>query len=206
MKKILLLFFLALTSCSDVNYPLDNEQLSGGYICKFNNETPIVKADNVLKTSIYGKIIKYSYDKDFLLVVQEPSKENYIFNLTNELNSYYSLFANKVILNFKCDKDSCSSFVCISNPKLLTLFHQFENLNPLERNNQFKSISDSLVNNDIRLTNIFKNNVNYWIITHNERIDLNCVEQSKIYGPFTKQEFENERVILGVPNKLELNY
>jgi hypothetical protein len=55
--------------------------------------------------------------------------------------------------------------------------------------------ADSILKTDDFYKSIFRNDINYWIISN---------KQQMVFGPFTKDEYERKRVQLSVPEKLQI--
>jgi hypothetical protein len=55
--------------------------------------------------------------------------------------------------------------------------------------------ADSILVNDYFYQSVFKNKINYWIISH---------KAQQLYGPFTKDEYKEKRKDLRVPESLQI--
>jgi hypothetical protein len=57
--------------------------------------------------------------------------------------------------------------------------------------------ADSVLNHSPFYASVFKNSINYWIIS---------TDRYELFGPYNKKEYEEKRVELNVPGYLEINY
>ena len=62
---------------------------------------------------------------------------------------------------------------------------------------QSEQVADSILKNDPFYVSIFRNDINYWIVSK---------EAQKIYGPFNEVEYNNTRKKLNVPDRLKIDY
>ena len=95
MQKMIFYCFMAfiLLSCSGYNGDVADE-LSGGYTFRAEGSSSYIMADNGFKEEIYENILAYTFNKDFILIKQQPSFEKYKRRLASTLNSKASSFAN----------------------------------------------------------------------------------------------------------------
>jgi hypothetical protein len=76
--------------------------------------------------------------------------------------------------------------------------------NTLEDITNSEQIADSIIKNDPYYQDIFSRELNYWIISHKERNEKDYMPMSKIYGPYSKEEFLQKRKELRIPKGLQL--
>lgn len=87
MKKIISLFFTVFCCCiTGCDYDALRE-LSGGYRYYYDggNMSMILQSDYDTRKSIYGKVIDYKYNEDYILVLQRPVYEEYVNELAGEI-------------------------------------------------------------------------------------------------------------------------
>jgi hypothetical protein len=62
------------------------EELSGGFIyVNYGGIFNIIQSPNSCYPSIYGEVVDHSYDNNFIIVVQQPSKKGYQSKLSSKL-------------------------------------------------------------------------------------------------------------------------
>lgn len=93
LEKILLIqtLMFGLYSCGSTSD--DYRELSGGYFYRGEGgEKEQIISHSPNRKEIYGKIISYDYNSDFIIALQEPNYEDYKdmigFNLQDDLKKY----------------------------------------------------------------------------------------------------------------------
>jgi hypothetical protein len=207
LKKYLIvipLYCFVIKSCDYKDRPSHGTKLSGGYTI-YSNGGIYLFADNTLKPSIYGNIAKCDYNKEFILVLQNPNKSNFLFNLAVKLTS------ERFILSL--DSAKCSpkeyefykSYFSNKEQLVKVLMYKLTPFNSISDIDNSQVIADSIITNDPYYKLIFSNINNYWIISHKEIKENDYMPMSKIYGPYNKEEYRRKKIELNVPKELELN-
>lgn len=201
---VFIIIAICCTACEKSKTPADGENLSGGYLFQSWGGVAFLKANNMFKPSIYGDIDACCFNNDYIILMQKPNKENYIQNISEELMTYRQLLS---LDSAKCSPDEYKFYkqTILSKQELCKVL--FVKLSPNHDDKDIetsKLIADSLVENNLFYKSIFKNGINYWIISH-KGIDLNSyMPLSNVYGPFKKEEYLLKREELGVPEELQL--
>lgn len=200
MKKyfIFILYFI-LFSCSETKYPIDGEELSGGYICRVEGEA-VILSNNMLKPSIFGAIKTYAFDERFIIIRQEPNRNSYLLWLPEVIMTYASLTNEDLE-----DESDQSNFLIDFRKENEALYNSKISPNHnLEDIQLSKAHADSLISFDSYYQKIFSQEINYWIISHRE-VEMNSLKvTSDIYGPFSKESYIKKRNELAVPKELKL--
>jgi hypothetical protein len=204
MQKILLLLLLFLYSCgglSDLmldlggNYHYYGEGYSSNYIFygkKDKNGTSIEKV--IIEPSVES----FTFDKDYILINQNPNLEWSAILLGNKLNSIARTFKRIDSFSFeKLPKHLQKRY--LENLKD-SIFYKKIALkitpqNTIEEQMYFRSLADSIIKIDKEYQRIFSNEINYWIIVK---------ESKRVFGPYSKQQFLRTKRKLGVSKKLNL--
>ncbi|MBP7477314.1 MAG: hypothetical protein KA797_02230 [Chitinophagales bacterium] len=198
--------FILLTtilSCEEYRIPADGQIISGGYIFRYEGAGYLM-ANNHFKPSIYGDIKACSFNDDFILIKQKPHKENYIIYTAEELMSYATSLKRD---SLECELDQFMFYKSFINQNQDLVKTIFNNLSPNHDENDINKsllLADNLIKYDAFYKSIFKNKINYWIISHKEINKNDYMPKSKILGPFTKEEYVLKRKEIGVPSSLEL--
>ncbi|WKN44226.1 hypothetical protein [Tunicatimonas pelagia] len=197
---ILLFFSFCGAGVGDVSL-----ELSGGYTYRVEGSMKYIMADHIFKDNIYPEVIKYSYNKDFILAVQKPNRDRGVTFLSNELSSMYQILVNvdenersSIIDRY----DSHNSTIISEQSLFNTLKNNLSVNNSIEDIKQGHVISDSVLNNDPYYQKVFSNDVNYWIIEHRDTKGDNT--SSVLHGPLSEQEYNGMREHLGIPDDLVL--
>lgn len=205
-KTLILITFFCffIISCNYKDKPSHGTKLSGGYTI-YSNDGIFLFADNLLKPSVYGNIVKCCYNKEFILVLQNPKKSNFLFNLAEKLLlERYILSLDTLNLEPKEYKFYKEYFLGKKQlvKVLLSQLTLERSINDIVKS---QNIADSILTNDPYYKLIFRRKNNYWIVSHKEIKEGDYIQMSKIYGPYNKEEYGIKRIELGVPSELELN-
>ena len=200
---IFIFFSICCIACDKPQIPSDGEKLSGGYFFRVEGSV-YLRADNIFKPSIYGDITACSYNDDYIILLQKPNKNNYIINIAEELMSFRELLSRD---STKCSSEEFEFYkqATLDNKELFKVL--FVKLSPNHDEKDIeksKLIADSLVENNLFYISIFKNEINYWIISHKEINLKSYMPMSNVYGPFKREAYLQKREELGVPKELQL--
>lgn len=202
--RLLISFFVFhLSSCESKKHIINGERLGGGYFCFVDGVTSI-EADYLFKPSIYGNVKAYAYDKDYILIKQEPNREHYQIRLSHDLSSYRIILLKD---SLECNPEEYQFY-----QKLIAKNKDSVNLLlsslPLEGDPEYVQknlkIADSLIENDPYYKSIFQNKVNYWIISHKQLNESDYMVMPQIYGPYKREDFFIKMEELDVPQELKL--
>lgn len=161
-------------------------------------------ADNAFKPSIYGDIKACSFNENYIIVKQKPNRENYVRSVSEELMTYRNIIS-KDSTEYEREEYEFYRNIIITNKKMMKVL--YSKLSPNHNSEDIRNsliIADSLVENNPVYKSIFKNQVNYWIISHKEINRKNYMPMSKIYGPFKIEEYLKKREELKIPKELQL--
>ena len=190
---LVLLSCIYLQSCNPGVY---TQNLCGNYVYAEegqNNHTIFGKH------SIYGNVIRYACNDNFVLVEQMPNKGSYMIFLGSDLSTRYSMYhsykadstfleRNKTVYSKQDIKPDSNLYQLLSN-KHVSLNNSKEDIATCE------DIADSILSNDPAYKKLFSLKKAYWIISF---------PKDQLDGPFTEEEFLQKRNELHVPDDLKL--
>ena len=197
-------YAIFITACNNHKIPVDGQMLSGGYMFRYEGFA-YLRADNSFKPSIYGDIKACSFDDNYIIVKQKPNKASYINSLAEKFMGDRTLLT-KDSLECKPEEYEFYKHYIMINKDLMKVL--FAKLSPNHSKSDIETsriIADSMVENNQFYKSIFKNEINYWILSHNEINNKEYMPLSKIFGPYTKGEYLQKREELGVPKELKLD-
>lgn len=196
--KFLTVAILVLSSCGNTNDY--SEDLGNGYrfIHSGGGLRFISGSSSYKSTEIYPTVIEYEFDNNYVLVAQQPEKEDYKAILSGYIGSDYSFY-----MNTKAD----STFLVRKNweelePLILkdSLTYQKLERRGLTAKNSVSDMEivddyiDSLFLHDEYYKKMFSRKINYWILDK---------EKEKLFGPYSWEEYENKRQGLRIKMQLK---
>lgn len=197
------LYSLIVVSSCNSDGPADLQELGGGYIARYNNRCYIM-ADNMLKESIYPEVISCVYNKDFILAIQRPNIGDHIMYVSKKLMTIRELETRDTLQTSPIQYNFYRKIINEDSNLFKTLLAKLSVDHHGEDITISHYIADSLIKNNPYYKNIFSRKLNYWIISHKERNENDYLPTSKIYGPFSKNQYLVKRIELGVPEELQL--
>ena len=171
--------------------------LSGVFVYQANGSHQYISADNIFKNGIYPNVVNYTFDENFILVLQSPSLNDYKIFLADELRLKYNILVNlkDTIGLHKGEYDFLKTNSLADSSLYRMLSKRLSPINTSKDIQESQSIADSLIKSSPKYKLIFSRKLNYWIIKG---------QDGELFGPFSESEFLQKRKELGVPNKLKL--
>lgn len=152
------------------------------------------------RTTVYGDVLDYDYNKEFIIIKQCPDKNNHISYLGNDLYSRYTTYKKYIEDTSILSKPEWKNFRGkIERDSLIYEIFKSKGATPENTSEDIRvreSIADSLIANDPFYKKIFSNDTNYWIIYN---------PTDSLIGPLIETEFEVTRKELRIPDKLKLD-
>lgn len=203
--KILLVFTMITLFCSCGAGVGDTaEELSGGYTFRTDGSMRYLLS-NIFQKQIYPNIVNHTYNEDYILIAQKPSKEFHKVLLANHLDARYGILATMDSVDLSPARFQFFKSQLISDSSLYRMLsRRISTENTVQDIKMSQQIADSIVKNEPYYQDIFSREINYWIISHKERNENDYMPMSKIYGPYSKEEYLQKREKLGVPETLNL--
>lgn len=161
----------------------------------------MIRGGNVLlhNTHIYGNVVSYDFDKDFIIAKQRPDKQCFTYSLGANLYTRYTAYAEYISDSNIFEKPSFAPLKghIEHDSNNYRIFHS-RGVSLTNSSNDIqmsKNIADSLINSDPYYQKIFSRQENYWIID---------IAKDTLIGPLTENEFAAKRTELGVSKQLKL--
>ena len=168
----------------------NNVDLGNNYVFQQNSTYNFISPENIYcNTSIHSDILDYNFNDKYIIVKQKPSFVYHQILITVEYSSRYSIYSKYL-------KDSTSKpFNSETTPSIRqaiksdSTFYEIlkskgvSDKNGKEDQDKVSVFTDSVLRSDPFYVRLFSMKENYWIIDKEENFR---------YGPFTKEEFDNE--------------
>jgi hypothetical protein len=161
-------YYLSKDKAKDVGYPY------GSMIYKSNRENVY---DDII---IQADVLQYSNDKEYIMIVQKPSKEIIRKELIDDIK-----FWNNYYVSNKKDSTIKILHTMVSLKEINSLMNSKKELN---------ENVDSITENESYYKKLFTNEINYWII---------CIKNDSLIGPLSEREYYSKKSELGISNKLK---
>jgi hypothetical protein len=194
----LLFLFFAFISCGQGAGDII-EKLGNDYIYRVNGSNRYILTNNTFtKGTIYPQVINHAYNKDFILVLQSPSKGKVKIFLANDILSNYIVLANlRTTKNLTSDEYKRMEGYLLADSSFYRMLSKRLSLNNTSEDiESSKIIADSLIKHNPYYQSIFSRKFNYWIVCH---------KNDSLYGPLSKEEYLQKRKELVVPKNLKLD-
>ena len=181
----------------------DSHGLGGGfdYIGEGGDSHYITGGDISHNTLIYGNILKYNFDNEFIIVEQNPSHDEYKnkigFDLGGDYYSYHSLITDSVRYKSEQSKTQVAEIKAFG-PLYSVLKARGISFENTEIDiAKCEMLADSILKRQPYYQNIFRRKRNYWIINK---------ESNTGYGPVDSLRFSQECKRLGINLELKTHY
>lgn len=170
-------------------------KLSGGYVYRVEGNIRYIIPDHIFHEGIYPNVMSYSYNDDFILVQQTPSRKYIASYLADDIiTRYLVLFHAGEIEDLEDDeKEILANGYKQDSAFYLMLSEVLSPDNTAEDIKKSTEIAEDLLENNPYYSSLLENEFNYWIIDHSSDLKL---------GPMTKQEFEEQSATLVIPKSL----
>lgn len=207
---ILLIVFGALLYSCGAGIGDTTEKLSGGNIYRTDGSMRYI-VTNTFKQKLFPNIVEHVYNENYIIVVQKPSKELHDIFLSSEINSKYITLSTLDSTDSELQSGQYKYFLQKLNEDSV-LYNRMKKMGVSLKNTVRDMqicdyLADSIINHDPKYQNIFKRVLNYWIIANNNAQKENYyLSHSKIFGPFSKEEYLKKKKELGVPVELKLKF
>ena len=174
-------------------------ELSGGYVARRDGGITYILPDNIFNEGIYPNVVDFTFNKDFILVLQEPSKKQFVTFLSSDILKRYLALSN-IHDTTKLTKDDYELFnknLVADSSFYRMLSKELSPNNTEEDLRKSLEIAKKIISSSEYYQKILSNGIDYWIISHIDK---------KKYGPFTKEEFFKKASELGVPQELKQKF
>ncbi|GGH27325.1 hypothetical protein FAZ19_18885 [Sphingobacterium alkalisoli] len=182
-----------------------SRELSGGYEYWSEGSSPYLLGPSWGK-QIYPQVIDYDFDSSFVIVVQKPSLNDHKAFLKGKLSIEYGVFIDYEDKNtLKIDVDFLERYLFPDS--ILYRNMKSRGISTTRSRADFglmQGVIDSLFQYDPYYVDLFSRPVNYWIISHKEQNADDYVPMSRVYGPYSREDYLKKRKELGVPEELTL--
>lgn len=172
-----------------------SQELSGGYVYRIDGSTSYILPDNIFNEGIYPQIKGFAYNKDFILVMQKPSKPHFKRFLSEDILTRFSALANVTDSTSMTTEEyriMKSNFLADSSFYIM-LSKKLSSNNTDEDRIKCEMIAEEIIINSPYYKNILGNKFNYWIIDH---------LRTKKIGPLSKEEYIKKTIELNIPKHL----
>ena len=187
---ILLSLIIFFCSCAGIHDKA--EDLGDGYVYIYDGgDLSYIRASNPEEgNAIYPKVIDYTFNKDFVLILQDPHKERIKSLLAHNLRSCYTYYVDSLK-----NKDGIN---IVSNDHLaVKLFKGKISTENTESDIILsEKIVDSLMNATPYYQKMFTSKRNYWILVKSA---------DQLFGPYSMIEYTLKRKELKIPDDLALD-
>ena len=197
---LLVLATLFLGSC---NMSDDSHDLGGGfsYIGEGGDSHYIIGGNISHNTIVYGNVLKYNSNDEFIIIEQEPNYEEYKnkvgFDLGGDYYSYHA-FINDSIKYKKEQTEKQISEIKEFSPLYSVLKAREVTFDNSETDiAKCETFADSLLKTQPYYQSIFRRKRNYWII--DKKLNVG-------YGPVDSLHFTQQCKRLGITLELEAHY
>lgn len=206
IKSIILAMMTALVAVScGPGFGDVSRDLSGGYEYLYEGSGARLLGPSWGR-QIYPKVVDYDFDSTFIIVVQKPSLSDYKAFLHGKLSIEYGVFIDYEDENtLKIDVDFLERYLFPDS--ILYRNMQSKGISTARSTADFnlmQSVIDSLFQYDPYYVDLFSRPVNYWIISHREQNEHDYIPMSKVYGPYSREDYLKKRKQLGVSEELTL--
>lgn len=193
MKKIIISFLLISCGAGISDF---TEDLGDGY--QYVGEGS--GSDFILgRNNIDAEIVCYAYNQHYILALQYPDYDFINSRLSEDLYQKY-YFYNKLFVSKELKKDEIDTilYTTLQTDYVKNIYLYFKNHNvPLDNSGKAskykKKLADSLIHYNTLYKNIFKRQLNYWIIDK---------RRNQLLGPYNQDEYFKKKSLLNI--KLEL--
>ena len=153
-----------------------------------NNIQIVRQGKGSIRNQIYPIVTDLKYDKQFLLVEQNPDSLWYHVDLSFSLDRSYSRNEQRKTIYFWPGYSNLTNNLLLESKNI-------SNKNSSADQKIFNEFADSLIRNDPFQRRIFSQQINYWILEFSK---------DSLHGPFSKQQYLLEKKKLLVPKDLKL--
>ena len=181
----------------------DSHELGDGFTYRGEgtNSHYIIGGNILHNTLIYGNVLKYNSDDKFIIVEQNPSREEYKdqigFDLGSDYYNYHNFITDSV--RYKSEHSETQVAEAMTFSSLYPIFKA----RGISFNNsetdlaKCRIVADSLLKNHPYYQNIFQRKRNYCIIDKKSNAG---------YGPVDSLQFTKQCKLLGITLELEAHY
>ena len=140
-------------------------------------------------THIYSQVTDYKFDDKFIIAKQKPDREHHLVFIESNYSVRFAIYSNYLKdSTSKTFMDETTPFIRKAIKSDSTLYKILKakgttDQNQIDDQNKIKIILDSVFQADPFYIRLFSSNENYWLINKDKNIR---------FGPFTKQQFDNE--------------
>lgn len=189
-----LLFVSCFFSC---NMSDSIEDLSGGY--QFAHEGKGYNSISNNYNSIPANVTGYNFNDNFIIIEQEPNRQDYKSNIGYDLSAKYIMYYNEIHGDTTLgEQSSGKTEEAIRKDTTLYRILRQKGMSPNNTAEDIKigwAVADSILNTDSRYIKLFSMEHAYWIITLNN---------DELIGPLTKEEYQQKRKALDIPESLQI--
>ena len=173
--------------------------LSGGYIYRVDGSMRYVLPDHIFHEGIYPDVIAYSFDDNFILILQKPSRKHVINFLAQDiLTRYLVLYHAGEIEDLKPGEKEILVNGYIQDSSFYSMLNDvFSPNNTAEDIRKSTEIAKELLDKNPYYTSLLEKELSYWIIDHSSGIK---------FGPLTREEFESQSIRLKIPEDLKAEF
>lgn len=208
-KFIFFLIFISIYSCG-AGIGDTTENLGGGYTYRTDGGMRYLLS-NTFQKQIYPNIVEHVFDKDFIIIVQKPSRELHKMILSSDFNSNYLMYETLDSTDEEL-RPGQYKFYSEKYAEDSALYKKMEKMNVSLKNTKEDRLicdylADSIIKHDPYYKNIFSRELDYWIIVKNSpQNQPSYLPSGKIYGPYSKNEYLKWKKKLRVSEELKLKF
>lgn len=172
------------------------KDFSGGYKYRLDGSSSYILADNIFNEGIYPIVKGYAFNKDFILVLQKPSKKLLKIYLASDIRTRFLVLANIKDTTRLSEEDYnfMRAHLIADSSFYRMLSGVLSPDNTMGDIMKSQEIAEKIIKNSAYYQRILSGKENYWIIDH--------INQQK-YGPFTKKEYLKKAEQLNIPKDLQ---
>ena len=203
LMRLLFLFASVMMLATSCNMSDDYHELDSGF--NYNSEGgeahSITGGDIPHNTVIYGNVLSYNSDDNFIIAEQKPSRAEYKSEIGSNLWSDYYRYHDFIADSAEWKRNWPSREVYATRkfgPLYKVLKSRRLSLeNSVADKEKSEIIADSLIDNQPYFQNIFQRTHNYWIIDKKSNTG---------YGPVDSLQFAQQCKRMGISMELEAHY
>ncbi|MGX5691269.1 hypothetical protein [Arcticibacter tournemirensis] len=191
---LLIPYFFFLSACQGLGDAADD--LGNGYVYRSDGGMRWINpGGSIYADGIDGNVLKYKYNHDYIIAIQEPSEEYYKSHFSSIMIYKYSglLYDSLAIKNADVHQKKFLNSRWWQDSTLRK--RMAAHISPDNNNDNavIESIVDSVIKSDPYYKLIFSGKLNYWIIRKKD---------NELFGPFSQGEYLRKRHELGIPKEL----